>query len=158
MYTVDLYGRVRRAHFVEGMSIRQVARMFDLHRSTVNKMLEYSVPPGYRRQQPPRLERVTHAREIAPADRLGPIARGVQDREGGTVAQRDLQGVREREIARLGQVGRMEDGTNAANHGLAQSDPLSAGEDSAPAAFEEGRLDGFLPPVSAIRRSITGPT
>ena len=36
MYTVDLYGRVRRAHFVEGMSIRQVARMFDLHRSTVN--------------------------------------------------------------------------------------------------------------------------
>ena len=44
MYTVDLYGRVRRAHFVEGMSIRQVARMFDLHRSTVNKMLEYSVP------------------------------------------------------------------------------------------------------------------
>ena len=54
MYTVDLYGRVRRAHFVEGMSIRQVARMFDLHRSTVNKMLEYSVPPGYRRQQPPR--------------------------------------------------------------------------------------------------------
>ncbi len=54
MYTVDLYGRVRRAHFVEGMSIRQVARMFDLHRSTVNKMLEYSVPPGYRRQQPSR--------------------------------------------------------------------------------------------------------
>ena len=54
MYTVDLHGRVRRAHFVEGMSIRQVARMFDLHRSTVNTMLEYSVPPGYRRQQPPR--------------------------------------------------------------------------------------------------------
>ncbi len=53
MYTVDLYGRVRRAHFVEGMSIHQVARMFDLHRSTVNKMLEYSVPPGYQRQQPP---------------------------------------------------------------------------------------------------------
>ncbi len=54
MYTVDLYGRVRRAHFVEGMSIRQVARMFNLHRNTVNKMLEYSVPPGYQRQQPPR--------------------------------------------------------------------------------------------------------
>ena len=54
MYTVDLYGRVRRAHFVEGMSIRQVVRMFNLHRSTVKKMLEYSVPPGYQRQQPPR--------------------------------------------------------------------------------------------------------
>ena len=51
---MDLYRRVRRAHFVEGMSIRQAARMFNLHRSTVNKRLEYSVPPGYRREQPPR--------------------------------------------------------------------------------------------------------
>ena len=54
MYTVDLYWRVRRAHFVEGKSIRQVARDFNLHRHTVNKMLEYSAPPGYQRQQPPR--------------------------------------------------------------------------------------------------------
>ncbi len=54
MYTVDLYRRVRRTHFVEGMSIREVARMFDLHRNTVNKMLEYSVPPGYQRQHPRR--------------------------------------------------------------------------------------------------------
>jgi len=54
MYTVDLYRRVRRAHFVEGMSIREAARVFGLRRDTVNKMLEYSVPPGYRREQPPR--------------------------------------------------------------------------------------------------------
>jgi transposase len=54
MYTVELYRRVRRAHHVEGKSIRQVAREFNLHRHTVNKMLEYSVPPGYQRQQPPR--------------------------------------------------------------------------------------------------------
>ena len=54
MYTVDLYRRVRRAHFVEGMSIREAARVFGLHRDTVNKMLEYSAPPGYRREQPPR--------------------------------------------------------------------------------------------------------
>ena len=54
MYIVDLYRRVRRAHFVEGMSIREAARVFGLHRSTVNKMLEYSAPPGYRREQPPR--------------------------------------------------------------------------------------------------------
>jgi transposase len=53
VYIVDLYRRGRRAHFVEGMSIREAARMFNLHRSTVNKMLEYSVPPGYRREQPP---------------------------------------------------------------------------------------------------------
>lgn len=54
MYTVELYRRVRRAHYVEGKSIRQVARDFNLHRSTVNKMLEYAAPPGYQRQQPPR--------------------------------------------------------------------------------------------------------
>jgi len=54
MYVVDLYRRVRRAHFVEGMSICEAARVFGLHRSTVNKMLEYSAPPGYRREQPPR--------------------------------------------------------------------------------------------------------
>ena len=54
MYTVDLYRRVRRAHFVEGMSVRQASRIFDLHRNTVNKMLEYSAPPGYQRRQPPR--------------------------------------------------------------------------------------------------------
>ena len=54
MYRVDVYLRVRRAVMVEGMSIRETARTFGLHRDTVRKMLAYSVPPGYRRQSPPR--------------------------------------------------------------------------------------------------------
>ena len=54
MYKVDVYLRVRRAVMVEGMSIREAARVFGLHRDTVRKMLAYSVPPGYRRQTPPR--------------------------------------------------------------------------------------------------------
>ena len=53
MYQVEIYGRVRRAVHVEGMSIREAARMFGLHRDTVRKMLRYSVPPGYRRDRPP---------------------------------------------------------------------------------------------------------
>ena len=53
MYQVEMYLRVRRACFVEGMSIREAARVFGLHRDTVRKMLEYSVPPGYRRQRLP---------------------------------------------------------------------------------------------------------
>ena len=40
MYKVDLYVRVRRACMVEGMSTREAARVFDLHRDTVRKMLE----------------------------------------------------------------------------------------------------------------------
>ena len=39
---------------VEGMSIREAARTFGLHRDTVRKMTAYSAPPGYRRQVPPR--------------------------------------------------------------------------------------------------------
>ena len=54
MYKVELYARVRRACIVEGMSTRESARVFGLHRETVRKMLEYSVHPGYRRQSPPR--------------------------------------------------------------------------------------------------------
>src|SRR3989304_4885741 len=52
MYTVELYARVRRAYYGEGKSERQVAREFGLARETVRKMLRYSIPPGYRRQQP----------------------------------------------------------------------------------------------------------
>ena len=54
MYKVELYVRVRRACMVEGMSTREAARVFGLHRDTVRKMLKYSVPPGYRRRSPPR--------------------------------------------------------------------------------------------------------
>ena len=51
---MDLYARVRRACHVEGMSAREAARKFGVHRDTVRKMLKYSVPPGYRREEPPR--------------------------------------------------------------------------------------------------------
>ena len=54
MYQVQMYEQVRRAVMVEGMSGREASRVFSLHRDTVRKMLAYSVPPGYRRQSPPR--------------------------------------------------------------------------------------------------------
>ena len=54
MFAVEMYARVRRACMVEGMSVREASRVFGLHRDTVRKMLAYSVPPGYRRQDPPR--------------------------------------------------------------------------------------------------------
>ena len=49
---MELYGRIRRAVFVEGKSQRAVAREFGVARETVRKMLCYSAPPGYRREQP----------------------------------------------------------------------------------------------------------
>ena len=52
MKGLDLYARVRHAVMVEGMSRREAARMFGINRRTVDKMLRFSVPPGYRRAQP----------------------------------------------------------------------------------------------------------
>ena len=54
MYKVGTYFRVRKACLVDGMSVREAARVFGLHWDTVRKMLEYSVPPGYRRERPAR--------------------------------------------------------------------------------------------------------
>ena len=53
MYSVELYGRVRRACHVDGMSERAAARHFGIDRKTVSKILQHSVPPGYRREGPP---------------------------------------------------------------------------------------------------------
>src|ERR671932_54316 len=53
MFSVELYARVRHACHVEGMSQREAARRFGIHRNTVRKMLTFSVPPGYRRTKPP---------------------------------------------------------------------------------------------------------
>jgi len=52
MFKVELYGRVRRAVLVAGRSQRAVALEFGISRDSVRKMLRYSVPPGYQRQQP----------------------------------------------------------------------------------------------------------
>ena len=44
MYQVEIYGSVRRAVLVEGQSRRAVAREYGISRTTVDKMLRYSVP------------------------------------------------------------------------------------------------------------------
>src|SRR5215212_716001 len=53
MFSVELYGRIRNACHVEGLSLREAARRFGIHRNTVRKMLAFAVPPGYRRRGPP---------------------------------------------------------------------------------------------------------
>ena len=49
IYSVELYLRVRQA-CAEGMSQREAARLFNVSRDTVRKMMSFSVPPGYRRR------------------------------------------------------------------------------------------------------------
>lgn len=49
---MDLYLKVRRAHFQDGLSGRKIARDFGISRDSVAKNLAYSEPPGYRRATP----------------------------------------------------------------------------------------------------------
>ena len=59
---MDLYLKVRRVHFQDGLSGRQIARDFGISRDSVSKMLMYSEPPGYRRTAPikrPKLDAFT---------------------------------------------------------------------------------------------------
>ena len=53
MKGVELYGRVRYAVQIEGLSHREAARRFGIDPRTVAKMMVFSVPPGYRRKKPP---------------------------------------------------------------------------------------------------------
>ena len=64
MDKVELYARVRRACMVEGVSTREAARVFGLHRDAVRKMPRYSAPPGYRRQSPPRRSKLDPYRGV----------------------------------------------------------------------------------------------
>ena len=45
------YGRVRHVVLIDGMSRREAARIFGIYRRTVEEMLRFSIPPGYRRDK-----------------------------------------------------------------------------------------------------------
>ena len=53
MKNVDLYLKVRHAVRIEGLSERATARRFGIDPRTVNKMMKFSVPPGYVRKKAP---------------------------------------------------------------------------------------------------------
>ena len=61
MKDVELYAKIRHAVRIEGLSKRAVARRFGIDPRTVDKMLEFSVPPGYRRSKPPVKPRSGHS-------------------------------------------------------------------------------------------------
>ena len=53
MFAVELYAGIRRAVMVDGLSRREAAKRFGVHRNTISKMLQFSIPPGYRRRERP---------------------------------------------------------------------------------------------------------
>src|SRR5262249_30140062 len=53
MKGVELYGRVRYAVQIEGLSHRAAARRFGIDPRTVAKMMKFTTPTGYVRTKPP---------------------------------------------------------------------------------------------------------
>ena len=45
MFTVELYAGIRRAVMVDGLSRREATKRFGVHRNTISKMPQFSVPP-----------------------------------------------------------------------------------------------------------------
>jgi len=52
MKNVELYGRVRYAVQIEGLSERAAARRFGIDPRTVSKMMKFSVPPAFQPNRP----------------------------------------------------------------------------------------------------------
>ena len=70
MKLVELYGKVRYAVQIEGISRREAARRFGIDPRTVAKMLSFSVPPGYRRRLAPE---AAEAGSLSPASSTGSL-------------------------------------------------------------------------------------
>ena len=46
------YDLVRRMHYHDGLGRREISRRTGYHRNTINRMLQYSAPPGYQLKSP----------------------------------------------------------------------------------------------------------
>ena len=92
MFTVELYARIRRAVMVDGLSRREASTRFGVHRNTITKMLQYSVPPGYRRRERPASKKL--GPHTAWIDAILESDRGVHNKQRHT-AQRIFERLRD---------------------------------------------------------------
>src|SRR5579864_2681885 len=95
MVKVDEYARIRRAHFVDKMSIRELARRFHHSRRKIRDILAQSEPKPYRRRPLPSvvdpfkpvIDEIVRADEAAPRKQrhtVAKIARRLRDEHGYT--------------------------------------------------------------------------
>jgi transposase len=94
MFTVELYAGIRRAGMVDGLSRREAAKRFGVHRNTITKMLQYSVPPGYRRRERPVSKKL--GLYMASIDKILESDRSVHKKQRHT-AQRIFERLRDEE-------------------------------------------------------------
>ena len=113
MYGVEIYRRIRISYYQDGLSQREIARLFGVNRRTVSKALLHAQPPGYRRSKPsrkPKLgpftgiidhileeDRAVHKKQRHTAKRIFERLKAEHGFDGGVTIVKDyIQEVRQR--------------------------------------------------------------
>jgi len=101
---VEHWAEIRRMHFVEGVSIREIHRRTGLHRETIRRALSAKRPPAYRRAKAPskldpfkeEIERLLRSEHRMPGTRIRELISELGYEGGKTILDDYLREVRPR--------------------------------------------------------------
>jgi transposase len=101
---VEHWAEIRRMHFVEGVSIREIHRRTGLHRETIRRALGSEHPPAYRREKAPskldpfkdEIERLLRSDHRMPGTRIRELLAELGYEGGKTILDDHLREVRPR--------------------------------------------------------------
>lgn len=104
MIDVEHWAEIRRMHFVDGVSIREIRRRTGLHRETIRRALAAKRPPTYRRSKAPskldpfkeEIERLLRSDHRMPGTRVRELIAELGYEGGKTILDDHLREVRPR--------------------------------------------------------------
>lgn len=104
MIDVEHWAEIRRMHFVDGVSIREIRRRTGLHRETIRRALAAKRPPAYRRAKAPskldpfkeEIERLLRSDHRIPGTRIRELIAELGYEGGKTILDDHLREVRPR--------------------------------------------------------------
>lgn len=104
MIDVEHWAEIRRLHFVDGVSIREIRRRTGLHRETIRRALAAKQPPAYRRAKAPskldpfkeEIERLLRSDHRIPGTRIRELIAELGYVGGKTILDDHLREVRPR--------------------------------------------------------------
>lgn len=104
MIDVEHWAEIRRMHFIDGVSIREIHRRTGLHRETIRRALAGKRPPAYRRAQAPskldpfkeEVERLLRSDHRIPGTRIRELIAELGYEGGKTILDDHLREVRPR--------------------------------------------------------------
>lgn len=104
MIDVEHWAEIRRMHFIDGVSIREIRRRTGLHRETIRRALAAKRPPAYHRPQAPskldpfkeEIERLLRSDHRIPGTRIRELIAELGYEGGKTILDDHLREVRPR--------------------------------------------------------------